>query len=387
MPYFFFLFICLFLSCNTSVENKEQQATSVKDSTKDTIASPKIKSGEKEGYEFRNNGKRKADKFAALFQYDSLTSFKMKSFVESFDLALHRQEKILKGKSKKTYRSGNLTFTARDLIRVTQILHDTLTSPMDKLDAFQIKGEDGRGNVHFTGYYSPIIPVKKERDKDYKYPLYKKPKMTKMPTREQIDFEGALEGKSLALAYAKDQLAVYSMHVQGSGYVQFPDGKKVTMQFGGQNGYKYKSIGKYLVWKNKVSEADISLGSIKKYCATYPDSVRGLLSYNPSYTFFKPSNQGPIGAGGVELVGGISAAVDRKFIPLGASLLAEIPVLNEEGKLLRHELKIIMAQDVGGAIKGPGHIDLYFGDGKPAEQLAGPMHHYGRVWLLLPKKE
>jgi membrane-bound lytic murein transglycosylase A len=38
-----------------------------------------------------------------------------------------------------------------------------------------------------------------------------------------------------------------------------------------------------------------------------------------------------------------------------------------------------------GAIKGAGHIDLYGGVGEEGERYADAMHHYGELWLILPK--
>ncbi|MEQ8812428.1 MAG: 3D domain-containing protein [Imperialibacter sp.] len=75
--------------------------------------------------------------------------------------------------------------------------------------------------------------------------------------------------------------------------------------------------------------------------------------------------------------------MDTQFIPLGAVLLARLPVLDERGRLLRHDFTIVTAQDKGGAIKGPGHVDVYMGVGDEALKKASAMHHYGNLWLVL----
>ncbi len=69
------------------------------------------------------------------------------------------------------------------------------------------------------------------------------------------------------------------------------------------------------------------------------------------------------------------------------AFLVEMPVIDAKGKLLRHEYRILMAQDTGGAIKGAGKIDYYTGIGDVAYKKARYMSHYGRVWLLMPKKK
>jgi membrane-bound lytic murein transglycosylase A len=44
-----------------------------------------------------------------------------------------------------------------------------------------------------------------------------------------------------------------------------------------------------------------------------------------------------------------------------------------------------VAQDTGGAIKGPNRIDTFWGAGDDARAIAGGMSARGTAWLLLPK--
>jgi membrane-bound lytic murein transglycosylase A len=46
---------------------------------------------------------------------------------------------------------------------------------------------------------------------------------------------------------------------------------------------------------------------------------------------------------------------------------------------------LFVAQDTGGAIKGPVRADIFFGFGHPAESLAGEMKQTGTMYVLLPK--
>ena len=70
------------------------------------------------------------------------------------------------------------------------------------LDAYQIKGADSKGNVKFTGYFTPVLKVKRKPDDVYKYPIYSHPKSWKgkLPSRRQIDGEGVLKGLELEIA-------------------------------------------------------------------------------------------------------------------------------------------------------------------------------------------
>jgi membrane-bound lytic murein transglycosylase A len=81
----------------------------------------------------------------------------------------------------------------------------------------------------------------------------------------------------------------------------------------------------------------------------------------------------------------VSVAVDRRYIPLGSTLLAAVPVLDENNNFIGHEYRILTAQDVGGAIKGKGRMDFFCGTGEAGKKRSGALNHYGKVWLLLPK--
>jgi membrane-bound lytic murein transglycosylase len=58
----------------------------------------------------------------------------------------------------------------------------------------------------------------------------------------------------------------------------------------------------------------------------------------------------------------------------------------EDGKVTHHEYKILLPQDVGGVIKGAGRVDVYCGNGDLGMAKASSLHHYGKMWVLLPKK-
>ena len=249
----------------------------------------------------------------------------------------------------------------------------------ERITLFRIEGEDGRGNVHFTSYYTPVLEARRERDNTFRYPIYRKPSKWESgrPTRAMIDGENVLNGLGLEIAWTSDLLENYFLQVQGSGYLQFEDGSSILLLFRGQNGYAYTSIGNYLVRNGYIEAADISLPSIRTWFEKYPDSLESVLYRNESYTFFEPFEDVPKGAANTILVAGHSIAVDPKFIPYGAVLLAKVPILDQDGVLLSHEYRLLTAQDRGGAIKGPGHVDVYAGVGKEAERKAGSLHHYG----------
>jgi membrane-bound lytic murein transglycosylase A len=127
------------------------------------------------------------------------------------------------------------------------------------------------------------------------------------------------------------------------------------------------------------------LDGIKKYLRQNPDQMEEVLFANPSYTFFRPTRSAVKGAAGVPLVEGVSIAADPDYFPLGSVVLASVPVYNKKGKIIDHEFKILLPQDTGAAINGPGHVDIYTGVGTRAKRAASAYHHYGNMWILLPK--
>ena len=107
-------------------------------------------------------------------------------------------------------------------------------------------------------------------------------------------------------------------------------------------------------------------------------------SSDPSYVFFRQipdSDGGPLGALGVPLTPGRSVAVDPRTTPLGFPVF-----ISTEGQSVGRRLnRLVLAQDTGGAIRGPVRADYFWGLGPGAGELASRMKENGRMWLLLPK--
>lgn len=255
------------------------------------------------------------------------------------------------------------------------------------LNAWQMEGVDNFGNVQFTGYYTPVVQARYTRQGEFQHPLYGMPapnkKSRRLPDRAGI-YAGAL-GERNVLAWTNSLMDNFLMEVQGSGYVDFGDGRPLTFfAYGGKNGHAYRSIGKVLIDRGEVPKEEMSMQAIRHWGETHSEyEVRELLEQNPSFVFFKPMSSAPVkGASAVPLIAKASVASDRSLIPPGTALLAEVPLLNNEGKFTgRYEMRMMIALDVGGAIKGQ-HFDIYQGIGHEAGHAAGYYNHYGRVWVL-----
>lgn len=254
------------------------------------------------------------------------------------------------------------------------------------LDAFQMEGVDNYGNVQFTGYYTPVVQARYTRQGEFQYPIYRMPprsKGRKLPSRAQI-YSGAIDERYIA-GYSNSLIDNFMMDVQGSGYVDYGDGRPLTFfGYAGKNGWGYHSIGKELIDRGEVKREDMSMQAIRKWAEEHSATdVRELLETNPSFVFFKPENFAPVrGASAVPLIAKASVAADRALLPPGTVLLAEVPLLDQKGKFNgRYEMRLMVALDVGGAIKGQ-HFDIYQGIGTDAGHMAGFYNHYGRVWVL-----
>ena len=92
-----------------------------------------------------------------------------------------------------------------------------------------------------------------------------------------------------------------------------------------------------------------------------------------------------MGAVGVVLTPQRSLAVDNKYIPYGLPLFMETELPSTSGGT-RPFNRILIAQDTGGAIRGPVRGDIYFGGGNDAEYLAGYMKGHGVYSLLVPNE-
>ncbi|AWK89009.1 murein transglycosylase A [Azospirillum thermophilum] len=241
-------------------------------------------------------------------------------------------------------------------------------------------GEEGL----FTGYYEIELQGSWTRTDRYTIPLYRPPVRGKhgLPSRARIT-DGALAGRGLEILWVDDPIDAFFLEIQGSGRVRMTDGSVVGLSYAGQNGHSYYPIGRYIIDRGDATPDQMSLQLIRRWLKDHPDEARRVMNLNPSYVFFKLRNEGgPRGARNMELTPGRSLAVDAEHVPLGVPLWLEVrnaPVPAGEIK------RLVVAQDTGGAIKGPVRGDLFWGHGNEAEEGAGVMKARGRYTMLAPR--
>lgn len=270
------------------------------------------------------------------------------------------------------------------------------------------KVSDGSHNEGlFTGYYEPVIKGSRSKTQEYQAPLYKRPNDLVMIENLGI-FRNDLAGIRIAgrvlngnlvpyfthaeiangaivgneLAYVADPVDAFFIQIQGSAAIQLENGQMMRLTYDGTNGHPYTAIGKILVQQKALSLENVSMQSIRAWLKTHPMQTKDVLYQNASYVFFKESNaNGPVGFEGVVLTPERSMAIDPVFIAYGTPIWVDITHPVDKERIQR----LVIAQDKGGAIKGPLRGDYFWGTGDKAGELAGVMKSKGTYYVLLPK--
>ncbi len=279
------------------------------------------------------------------------------------------------------------------------------------------ESKNSKGGAFFTGYYEPILQGRLTPTEQFSTPLYETPKdllkadlgafkkelkgqriigkvkgnqFIPYDSREQIAYYESLKERAKPITYVLNDVELFFLQIQGSGLVQLPDGSLKRVNYAAQNGHSYHSIGKLLINENKIPKAKMSMQALKTYLYEHPEEVRRILNYNPSYTFFREVSEGPLGYIEVPLTPGRSIAMDRKLIPRGglAFITTQAPVFQKNELVGWKPLqRFVLTQDTGGAIRGHGRADIFWGHGELAELKAGYMQKTGHIFLLVARKE
>ncbi len=328
----------------------------------------------------------------------------------------------------RTFRFGDDDYPASHMIRsMERLLAFIARKPaMGEIDRFirdhyrvyRSAGRETTGRILFTGYFEPLLKGSRIPEGPYRYPVYGRPgdlavvdlgqfsdkyegeriigrvsgnTFVPYPDREAIMEGGAVVGKADALAWVDNRVDLFFLHIQGSGKIALTSGEVINVHYNAKNGRPYRSIGQLLIDDDKVSLEEMSMQAIKAYLGKHPEEVRRILNHNPSYVFFSVEEDGPYGALNVRLTPGRSIAVDRSILPLSALafIRTEKPLVDGDGRIVewREFSRFVLTQDTGGAIKGPGRADLFWGSGPYAEIAAGHMRHDGDLFVLVLKPE
>jgi membrane-bound lytic murein transglycosylase A len=299
----------------------------------------------------------------------------------------------------------------------------------EDFEPYEVYGQEHWGEVFITSYFEPVINGSKKPLGQFKQPLYgppkdlveieadsfptlkpalefmnprpgllrgrllpmekdKIPRITAYPDRAGINREG-LKDLSSILAYV-DPVDAFVLEIQGSGVVKFSDGKEMIVGYAAQNGHPYYPIGRSLF--SVIPKEKMTMFALENHLRSLPDDEsKKLMELNPSYVFFRPLPKRGVTYLGNELVTGRTIATDTRFFPKGvlALLQFEKPVFASESDTepVRWDKvsRFVFDQDTGGAIRGPGRVDLFSGRGMEGKQTAAVMKNKGHLVYLVPK--
>lgn len=268
----------------------------------------------------------------------------------------------------------------------------------------------------FTGYFEPAFEASPVPTARFSAPLHARPsdlvmvdlgafrpalageriagyvndgRLHPYPDHRAIN-DGALDGRDSRVLAFLDPNDLFFLQIQGSGRLRFEDGLELRVGYDGQNGHPYTPIGRVLIENGALSREAVSMQSIRAWLeAAAPADARSLREENASYVFFRPLPPpedpalGPPGADGTSLTPGRSLAVDSRYFALGLPVWVSIPGSESPVGPIR---RLFIAQDTGGAIRGPVRGDIFFGAGPEAGEIAGLFQAEGELIALLPAR-
>lgn len=244
-------------------------------------------------------------------------------------------------------------------------------------------------SVLFSGYYEPYIEASLTPQPGYRYPLYNPPHdlARRKPhfDRAAIDYRGALKGKGLEIAWAKDPIDLFFLHIQGSGKLVLPDGSVRHVRYAGTNGAPYVALGRKLIEMGYMTREEMSMQKTRELLLKHPDKMQEWFSLNPKYVFFKMAEDGPYGAMGALLTPMASVAVDRSYIPLGSIMAVRADLPGFGGQATERFAGLVLAQDTG--TMKQNHLDLFCGSNEKAIHQAGHMKGQAYAHVLVYKGE
>ncbi|MBI1237967.1 MAG: murein transglycosylase [Alphaproteobacteria bacterium] len=351
--------------------------------------------------------------------FDALVGFDDDALEEAWP-ALLRSCRAREGKEDDARLGGRYGGTWGDWREACARAEALAAAPREELRAFLksafvpvriAAGEDPVGL--FTGYYEPELAASRAREGAYQTPIYARPAdlvtidlglfkddwrgetvsgrltgSTIVPYPPRADIVAAEEAAiGTPIAYLADPVDAFFLQIQGSGRLKLPDGSLLAVGYAAQNGHPYTAIGKPLIERGAIPREEMSMQRIHEWLNANPGERDAVMNLNESYVFFREIELpdpalGAFGAQGVQLTPGRSLAVDRRLHPYGLLLWLDATRPSENGD--QPFRRLMVAQDTGGAIRGPVRGDVYWGHGEEAAAIAGPMKAEGRLYALVP---
>lgn len=331
--------------------------------------------------------------------------------------ALEAFSSLLKRPADRTYKTGLLGIEDTSLLALAKEAQSETArrDPKDFFSSnftpFEIKADEaGSTDGLLTGFYEPEAEASPTRTEHFSVPLYAWPDdLVELKTDEkhpglpagsrfgrqtadqvvtyhdrQAIETGALAGRGLEIAWLRDPVTAFFIHIQGAALLHMTDGSRMRVTYAAKSGHPFTGIGGLLVKAGEVDAAAISMQTIKAWLADHRNRAQALMWRNRSFIFFRKTDvydedPGPIGAAKVPLSPLRSIAVDRTIHTFGTPFFIQSDNIN--GAQFK---RLLIAQDTGSAIVGPARADIFFGTGEVAGELAGGVKSRGNFIVLVP---
>jgi membrane-bound lytic murein transglycosylase A len=168
----------------------------------------------------------------------------------------------------------------------------------------KVRGTGWRTRGLITGYYEPLLRGRLTPSNQFRYPIYARPKdllivdlsemfpelkdkrvrgklignrVVPYHDRQQIDTQQELLAGQ-ELLWVDDPVALFFLHIQGSGRVELPDGRIIAVGYADQNGHPYRSIGRELIEMGELASEDVNMFSIRDWLRGFSERA----AYRPA---------------------------------------------------------------------------------------------------------
>jgi membrane-bound lytic murein transglycosylase A len=288
----------------------------------------------------------------------------------------------------------------QDMLRRNVSPEEFQQTIVSRYDVYTSVGYDDKGDVWYTGYFTPHYYGSLFRTSEFKYPIYKRPPdlssdpitgqvIGSYPTRRELMSTGRLQG--LELLWFKKPLEPFMIQVQGSAQVELPDGGKLMVGYAGSNGREHKGLGAQLRDEGKLDARHLSLPAVIAYFDAHPGELDRYILNDDRFTFQMIYNseadirEWPKGSLNVQVTDNRSIATDKDIFPRASLTFVDVPKTTASGGT--RPFGLMLDQDTGGGIRAAGRADLYMGFGDAAGARAGDEFAQGHLYYFFLKPE
>ena len=271
--------------------------------------------------------------------------------------------------------------------------------------AYGSEGPDGK----MTGYYVQSLRASREKVGAYRFPIFARPpdlleiRLSDFiddgrsrriwgrsdpetgevsPYFKRAEFRARYSDEQAALLWLDSPVDAMAVEIEGSGKAILEDGTELWVAFAGKNGRRTVSRSGVMqalrAYEDSKGERTWSDADTRRF--------HEILDLKESMVFFEiESRAGAIGTQDVVLTPQRSLAVDRSLIALSTPIWIDTQAPDEPDGKRGDWRRLLIAQDTGGAIRGPVRGDIYWGHDDDAIAMGRRVSSSGRMWLLLPR--